>query len=414
MLKKKMKGFSTISKLIFSIILLINVGCTPAPVKVEEAKPVVVDPNYDPQSKLMYKERFSESVPEGINVQEKFRGGHPEIVNYVFVKTKTVNLRERPATNTEILGTYQFYDILQLLGTVEFKKTVWYKVKAPDGKIGYVYSKQVEKRVFQFEKGLKKLKETESFVQRVKEEGGELAVINSYRPDPNHENRDKRKDKYGTTIDQNVVGNYKGETIIVPDRSIVEVLSRGKGRSVVKVASIPEPFIEIDTRELGKSQSLEQKPINKAVVVDITNQNMVIYEKIAGQWTIISYVRTKTGMESTLGFETPRGSFIAPVAKFEMLYNGEIGNKEGYAKYAIRFSGGGYLHGTPMGYEEEINKEYFLSLKEWTLGKYSGTRKCLRTDEDHAKFVFKWALDNKFNRSSNDQAIKDNILFVIY
>lgn len=105
---------------------------------------------------------------------------------------------------------------------------------------------------------------------------------------------------------------------------------------------------------------------------------------------------------------------MAAVSKFEMLYNGEIGNKEGYAKYATRFSGGGYLHGTPLNYEEEINKEYFVSLKEWTLGTVSGTRKCIRTNEDHASFVFRWILNNKLNNSQNEQVIKDNVLFVIF
>ncbi len=36
------------------------------------------------------------------------------------------------------------------------------------------------------------------------------------------------------------------------------------------------------------------------------------------------------------------------MAKYIMPYNSEVGEKQGYARYAIRFSGGGYLHGTHL------------------------------------------------------------------
>ena len=52
------------------------------------------------------------------------------------------------------------------------------------------------------------------------------------------------------------------------------------------------------------------------------------------------------------------------MAKYIMPYNSETGDKEGYARYAIRFSGGGYLHGTPINYDEEINKEFFMKQKK--------------------------------------------------
>ena len=51
------------------------------------------------------------------------------------------------------------------------------------------------------------------------------------------------------------------------------------------------------------------------------------------------------------------------MAKYIMPYNSEIGEKQGYARYAIRFSGGGYLHGTPINYEEETNREFFMRAK---------------------------------------------------
>lgn len=404
-------------KVFLFCILLGIIGCTNLPfINNEPSNGLNSDVKIlkDSDSGLPFVNSYSEKMPSDIRTNIKYKGELPDILNYVFVKTKTINVRQKPNSGASVIEQYIFYDILQLEGSVMSGSSLWYKVKTPTGKIGYVYSGQVEKRVFRFNKGLEKVENVVNFVNDAIGRGAELAVINSYIPDPNHSNRNKKSDKYGTTNDQSIEGRYNGEIIYVPDRTIVEVLSRNGNTTRIRVASIAEPYLDVNSNAVRTNQNLKKNPINKAIAVDIENQNMVIFEKISGQWTIVSYARTKSGLESTLGFESPRGAFLAPMAKFEMLYNGEIGEKQGYAKYAIRFSGGGYLHGTPIGYEEEISKEYFVSLKEWTLGKFAGTRKCFRTEEEHAKFLFNWVLNDKINRSSNDQLITDNVLFVVF
>lgn len=50
-----------------------------------------------------------------------------------------------------------------------------------------------------------------------------------------------------------------------------------------------------------------------------------------------------------------------------MPYTDETGQKAGTAKFAIRFCGGGYLHGTPINVQEEVNKEFFLKTKRNSL-----------------------------------------------
>jgi hypothetical protein len=97
-----------------------------------------------------------------------------------------------------------------------------------------------------------------------------------------------------------------------------------------------------------------------------------------------------------------------------MGYRSEIGENQGYAKYAIRFSGGGYLHGTPLNYEEDSNREYYKALKETTLGTVPGTRKCVRTSEEHARFLFNWILNGKTNPSNNEQYPSENVMMIIF
>lgn len=43
-----------------------------------------------------------------------------------------------------------------------------------------------------------------------------------------------------------------------------------------------------------------------------------------------------------------------------MGYRDIYNNSSGIAKYAIRFTGGGYIHGTPINFDENINRDFFF------------------------------------------------------
>jgi hypothetical protein len=154
--------------------------------------------------------------------------------------------------------------------------------------------------------------------------------------------------------------------------------------------------------------------MKKIIAIDATNQNFGVFEKIDGIWKLISYVYSKTGMDSQVGFETPRGFFVVPMLRYEMPYRSEVGASQGYAKHATRFSGGGYIHGTPINYEEEINREFFKEKKENDMGTFAGTRKCIRTSEGHARFLFDWIMEGSKKTTENNQYPKENTMVIIF
>lgn len=400
--------------LIVLLATLSLLGCSSSEVKDnEQDKVVVFDGRMDPQSRLPFVAKYDNKVPESIGFQEKYKGGHPQVLDYVFIRTLTANVRDIPGINSEVKEVMNFNERVKVVGKVETQGTKWYKVETDKGNVGYISDQVVAFRTFRFHEALEQINKAEGFVQNGKATGSELAIMNSYVPNPNNVNFKRQKDKYGMTWDQNVPGQKDGEVIFIPDRSLVKVLENDGKVAKVKVSSIPEDYLEIDSRYISKPAKLVEKPMEKAIAIDTVNQNMILFEKIDGKWQVISYVYSKTGIESELGFETPKGHFLAAVSKFEMGYNSEIGEKQGYAKYATRFSGGGYVHGTPINVEEEINREYFMAQKEMTLGTFTGTRKCVRTTEEHANFVFNWVLNGKVNSKTNEQTIQDNVLFVI-
>ena len=356
---------------------------------------------------------YDNKIPDNIIINEKYAGGHPKVLDYVFVRSRVANLRDLPSTKGKVVSKYYYNTKLIALEKIYDYGNIWYHVRDAKGTEGYISGNLVRKRIFRFQKALDKIDELQNFIKTQEALGREIASTNSYVPNPNNQNFKRQKDKYGTSLDQSIIGKAvdTNEEIYIPDRSILAIIEKGKTTSKVKVASIKEELI-ISNSSISTNPKVKDN-FTKVVAIDVANQNMIVFEKNNGRWEVISYVYSKTGIESQLGFETPKGFYIAPMAKYVMPYNGEGGDKQGYARYAIRFSGGGYLHGTPINYDEEINKEFFMKQKETTLGTFTGTRKCIRTTEEHAKFLFDWMIKTP-NKKQNEQRAQDNVMFVIF
>ena len=356
---------------------------------------------------------YDNQIPENIAINEKFTGGHPKVLDYVFIRSRQGNLREEPNTKAKIIKKYPYNTKLIAIKKVDFYGNAWYQVKDENGTEGYISANIVRKRTFRFQKAIDKINYLEKFIITQEKLGREVASTSSYVPNPNNVNFKRAKDKYGTSLDQSVIGKdiNTGEEIYIPDRSVLGIIKKGPHKSIVKVASIKEE-LEIDNSKISRKPSVVPD-FKKVIAIDVTNQNMIVFEKKADVWEVISYVYSKTGIESQLGFETPKGFFISPMAKYVMPFNGEGGEQQGYARFAIRFSGGGYLHGTPFNFSESINKEFFMKQKEQTLGTFTGTRKCIRTTEKHAKFLFNWMVPNP-NHNINVQPKTDKVMFVIF
>lgn len=359
---------------------------------------------------------YDNKIPENIKVDLKYNGEDlPELLDYIFVKTKVGNVRKSATGSSQVIYQLPFnhkLEVMEKINQTGTSEQFWYKVKTPNG-IGYISSIYCEERVFRFDKMMSRINDVEKFIAENNASGTELASTNSYVPNPYNKDMLRKKDKYGTSLDQNIIAEYNDELIYIPDRSILSVISEGKKEAKVKVEGIPEFPLTIEKKYISRRPKVADG-FNKAIVADIENQNLAAFEKVNNEWILVSYIYGKTGIESLLGFETPRGSFIVPVLKYEMGYRGTYGEDLGIARYAIRFSGGGYLHGTPVDYAEEPNKEFFLLQKETGLGTFKGTRKCIRNTESHAKFLFEWILGDNKDIRYNEQYPKENVMFIIF
>lgn len=127
---------------------------------------------------------------------------------------------------------------------------------------------------------------------------------------------------------------------------------------------------------------------NKAIVVDVTNQNIATLEKSDTAWVVRSMNPCTTGRHKPpYAQETPTGMFAVQQKKSKMYYTHD-GTSElaGYAPYANRFTNGAYIHGVPTNSVDAAIIEY-----SWSLGTIPRSHMCVRNASSHSKFVYEWS-----------------------
>ncbi len=147
----------------------------------------------------------------------------------------------------------------------------------------------------------------------------------------------------------------------------------------------------VPKKYISFNNSIEK--LKKVIVVDRNNQNEGVFELIDGKWNIISYIYATTGEDAKFKEPTSLGYYMAIQTRDRFLYLDDITKKVGgYAPYAIRFSGGAYIHGVPVDVKTELNVPVFQPMQEYlfTIGSVPRSHKCVRNYTSHAKFLYEW------------------------
>ena len=191
-------------------------------------------------------------------------------------------------------------------------------------------------------------------------------------------------------------GGIEGVDSHTPE-SIMQTIQEYNANSVPYVTKVYVPSfgvsLYIDSVYIDMEKMM-QGGFGQAVVVDRANQNSAVFEYDNG-WQIISISYVTTGKSSETAVPTPLGYFMAIEQKDIFEYEEEGGDEnEGFAPYAIRFSGGGYLHGVPMKYEfdSEGNRKPVYTYTEsiLSIGTVPESHMCIRNFTSHAKFMYDW------------------------
>ena len=354
--------------------------------------------NAESEEGLTVIQTFNTQLPENIPLELKY-DKYPVGYDYLLI-LKSANIRELPTVDSKIVGKRGAMERISLVAEVkgdhleEWDGDSWYQVEwEEDGetKSGFIFSALAEVRQFQFNTMMESIEELEGSAAF-----GALAHISNYKnkngAPPKFEGR--TTDSFGHRRSQSAAGYERPDKSskfrYIPDGMLVQVLEKKDGFSKVKVIGFEGEYWVLD--KYIDTKKLLTKP-NKVIIVDRKYQNQGVFELIDGQWTLISYGLSTTGKKGTYSLETPLGYYMAIEKRDRFLYFKDGTNEiAGYAPYAVRFSGGGYIHGVPVDYKTKDGKRIDPGMREYlhTIGTTPRSHMCIRNYTSQAQFIHSW------------------------
>lgn len=253
-------------------------------------------------------------------------------------------------------------------------------------------------RVFQWDKIRERLRLLDSIQQKP----ARWAILQNYR-NRNGEAplvRKFHRDAYKRVSDTLGIERYQSVPLYLPEDTLTAE-RYGRDGDLVKLLEEGDRLFRVQTIYTDGEWLVPKKyvkPIadtvtfNKAIFVDVTNQNIAALEHTGSKWLVRSMNPATTGQHHPpYAQETPLGMFVVQEKKARMIYLVD-GSKEtgGFAPYASRFTNGGYIHGVPVNAPRKSLIEYSP-----TLGTTPRSHMCVRNATSHAKFVYDWAPVNE-------------------
>ena len=356
-------------------------------------------------------EQYSDKKPANMTFNLKYSKNAPkDLDNFVFAKSD-IKIRKTPNYQAEVILNAKYPDKIKVLRKLD-KNSVkseydWYEVELPDKRIGYVYADGVLKREFNWNEMSVRIDKTNKFLNQAFKEKKDIYVIDQYVALSKDVNTPK--DKFGNRENQSIRGyiapNSK-EFINIPDRSILKILEESNGYIKVETLAYGGPYYISSSNKAKLKNANITSEINRFIIVDSESENEAVMEKTEGKWNVITYSFVTTGKDDgASSYATPYGDFLIAYSKPVMVYtrrarsdeqvedNKKVAGRtdvviDGEAAYAVRFSGGGYLHGIPASYGPNRDARKAATAKK--IGTYRESHKCVRHYDDQIKFIYDW------------------------
>lgn len=336
--------------------------------------------------------------------------------NYVLIRSEEVEVKIEKDTEAATIRTSIEGEKFQLASVDKD----WVEVFITDEVTGYIERKNVSLRELQEDKAKKEIESLNLFIREKLEKKLDVVMLNNYTYDPNLTQDKIRRDFEGKRLVYGVKAfenpKHDSKWIYIGDRQIVAV-EDWDYFGYVKI-TVPQRkgayYVPIDKFEYSTFPKIKEE-IKKFIVVDTKYQNISIYEE-RDKLQLIKADYASTGYDNSQNsFRTPIGSYVVANLKDYMVYAGKSDDNQMYNKgkapYAIRFSGGNYLHGIPV--EDGVSSERKKVLKEWReslLGTYPLSQGCVRNRDETAKEIFNWI---KHERDKNNYIFPTEVVSVV-
>lgn len=362
---------------------------TTTPTSTPTATPTAT-PQPTPTVKVL--EEYHSTIPTGLTVNLQY-SKYAMPLDY-FVSLATGYVRAQPDTSAKKLATFSFSQRHEATARVlgADGKTEWIAVKWSDKAgehSGYVRAATGSVRHFRLDQALTR-------AENLKEQAdgaGTVHVVNYKNVNglPPALPNGKTSDSFGNRQNQAAPAYADAASWSVvryaPDGLVGQVWAHQNGRAQVYFPSfgkaywVPEGYLNSDS--IGT--------LTQTFVVDRANQNIAVLEWHNG-WQLVGLSVVSTGKQGGYSLPTPLGDFVTQ-GKSTRFYYYQDGttNIDGYAPWALRFSGGGYLHGVPRRIHMDANGNWndpgpAESLS--TLGTTPQSHMCVRNFTSFAKFMY--------------------------
>ena len=351
-----------------------------------------------PKQNAVVVQEYNTTLPETIRNKVQYHKYQISFDYFLITAENGAEIRESPASNAAVVCRVNYLDKISLLQKVEAEEIqgskIWYKVACSHNnqtEVGYLHSTTGVPRAFRFAK-------MQEAVNKLNQElaKGELHFISNYKnqngPPPRKD--DAAVDEHGYRFYHSAPAYVRADTgsdfRYIPDGMLVRILNEVGDFYYVNVPSFGGDFY-IPKQYIDKAAVLSR--LNQVVVVDRNQQNQAAFETRENGLDLISYTLSTTGLAGDGSFETPLGSYkvINKVDRFEYLQK-NTSDVAGYAPFAIRFTGGAYIHGVPVEYEEKNGEKVDPGTKEYlhTIGTFPRSHMCVRNFTSHAEFLYNW------------------------
>ena len=341
---------------------------------------------------------YSTILPEGINDAVQYTRYSLPFDYFLVTADNGVKVRENPVQDSATVASVGNLDKLSLLQRVESDEyqgsNIWYRVGFWDGaktSEGYLHSTEGTPRNFRFDRMRDAVNDLKQQVVK-----GPLHFISNYKNQngPPPQKGDAAVDEHGYRVYHSAPAYFQADTggdfRYIPDGMLVRILGETGDLYHVDVPSFDGDFY-VPKKYIDADATLSR--LNHVVVVDRTHQNQAAFEVAGDTLNLISYTLATTGFPGEYSFETTLGSYKAIEKKdrFEYLKS-DSPDVAGYAPFAVRFTGGAYIHGVPVAYEEQDGERVDPGHIEYlhTIGTFPRSNMCVRNYTSHAEFLYNW------------------------
>ncbi|HHT62414.1 MAG TPA: L,D-transpeptidase family protein [Clostridia bacterium] len=343
-------------------------------------------------------EEYHRILPAGINNRLQYTGYDITYDYFLVTAENGTEIREKPTADSPVVGRVNNLDKVSLLQRVESDmlegSNIWYRVACNLNNQtieGYLHSGTGIPRAFRFDKMLAAVNELRQQLAQ-----GELHFIRNYK---NQNGTPPQKgntqvDEHGYRFYHSAPAYEQASTAsnfrYIPDGMLVRVLEDANEFFHVNVPSFGGDFF-VPKQYVDQTATLSR--LNHVVVVDRNQQNQAAFEVTENGLNLISYTLCTTGLPGDYSFETTLGSYkvLEKKERFEYLQKGSE-KIAGYAPFAVRFTGGAYIHGVPVNYEEKNGERVDPGTIEYlhTIGTFPRSNMCVRNFTSHAQFLYNW------------------------